>query len=139
MSTQNAHTIQTALWQAGLFLAVTMALVALQRLGWLGKEDGARNLQILMGLWLAGYGNMMPKQVSRLRSIAGSRRRQTALRVSGWAFTLAGLAQAGLWLLAPRAIAGPLSMGAVGLATAICLSYAVSCWARAGEAARRDD
>ena len=83
-------------------------------------------MQILIGLGLAAYANLMPKQLGRpRRSPHAEARTQAALRVGGWSMTLAGLVYAGLWALAPLPVADIASTMAVAAALAVTLGYAL--------------
>ena len=120
--------ITTAIAIALLFLAAAAGLRYAEGAGLMGADGARRALQILIGLGLAGYANLMPKRISGApRSPLVERRTQAALRVGGWSLTLAGLTQAGLWAFAPLAVADPGSMIAVASALALTLGYAL--WA----------
>lgn len=114
----------SALTVAALMIAAAFTLKTVERAGWLDAETAKRVVQVLIGLGLAAYGNLMPKQVGPLRrSLVAQARIQTSLRVGGWAFALAGLAYAGLWAFAPLAFADTASMLAVMAAVAVTLGY----------------
>jgi len=121
--------ITTGVIAAVAILAGAAAIKAAERSGVLSAEGGMRAFQAVMGLMVAFYGNLIPKGLSRIRSIEAERRKQSALRVSGWAFTLAGLAYAALYALAPLAIADKASDGAIIGAIAITLIYSLWCFA----------
>jgi hypothetical protein len=110
---------------AGLLILAALALKYAQHAALISPSAAGSGGQIAIGLALAAYANFMPKRLA-------SGRRQTALRVSGWAFMIAGLADAALWAFAPQSLAWPASMAAVGTATAVCLVFTVwACAARA--------
>lgn len=110
---------------AGLLILAALALKYAQHAALITPRAAGSGGQIAIGLALAAYANFMPKRLA-------TGRRQTALRVSGWAFMLAGLADAALWAFAPESLAWPASMAAVGTATAVCLVFTVwACAARA--------
>lgn len=120
----------SAVTLAAAFLAVSFGLKAAEHAGWLDGETTKRIIQVLIGLGLAGYANLMPKQIgAATRSVEAQARTQTALRVGGWAFTLAGLAYAGLWAFAPADFADTAGMVAVGGAMVLTLGYAAWCLA----------
>lgn len=126
-----------ALTVAALIVAVAAGLRTATAAGWLDHDGARRIMQILIGLGLAAYANLMPKQIGSLRrSPAIQARTRAALRVGGWALTLAGLAQAGLWAFAPIAVADTGSLLAVGGATQLTLGFAVwtgaACWMGGG-------
>ena len=109
-----------------VFLATAAGLRFAANAGWIGADSGARAIQVVIGLGLALYGNLMPKQIGAARrSARAETAAQAALRVGGWSMTLAGLAYAALWALAPRALADTGGMIAVGAATALTFGYAV--------------
>lgn len=120
--------ITTAIAIALLFLAAAAGLRYAEGAGLIGADGARRALQILIGLGLAGYANLMPKRISGApRSPLAERRTGAALRVGGWSLTLAGLTQAALWAFVPPAVADPASMIAVASALALTLGYAL--WA----------
>ena len=82
----------------------------------------SRLVQIAIGLSLVVIANGAPKQIGRPRaSLEAEGRAQAARRAAGWSLTLAGLIYAGVWILAPVALAAPVSMAvvAIGLTLAV--------------------
>lgn len=117
------------------FLAATAALRYASVQGIIGEDVATRAVQVIIGLGLAAYANVMPKQVSgRRRSPQAETRAQAAQRVGGWSITLAGLVHAGLWAFAPLSLASPASMVVVGGAVVLTMAHAVWCFT-----ARRSD
>jgi hypothetical protein len=111
---------------AASILAVAAGLRYAEGAGLIEAEGARRAMQILFGLVLAAYANLMPKQLgSARRSPHAESRAQAALRVGGWSLTLGGLAYAGLWVLAPLAVADRASMVVVATALALTLGYAL--------------
>jgi hypothetical protein len=111
------------------FLAAAAALRYASVHGMIGEDVATRAVQVIIGLGLAAYANVMPKQVSGpRRSAQAETRAQAAQRVGGWSITLAGLAHAGLWAFAPLSFASPASMVLVGGAVALTLGHAVWCF-----------
>jgi hypothetical protein len=107
-----------------LFLATAAALTYAQTLELIGHDAAKRTMQVLSGLMLAGYANLMPKDVGRWRpSALAVARAQSALRVGGWSMTLAGLVYAGLWAFAPLGFADVASMIVVASAMLITMVY----------------
>lgn len=105
--------------------------------GLIGDDLAARAMQVLIGLILAAYANVMPKQVGGPRKSAEAETRaQAALRVGGWSMTLAGLAYAGLWAFAPPAFADVASMAVVAGALIVTLGHAVWCFTACRRAGR---
>jgi len=126
-----AKRLVAALGLAILILAVAAGLRYAQGVGILGGTEAKRAMQVLIGLSLAAYANNMPKQLGRAgASPLAAARIQAALRIGGWSFTLAGLAYALLWGIAPLGVADPASMSMVIAAMAVTLGYAL----RAGAA-----
>lgn len=96
--------------------------------GMIGGDGARRSMQVLIGLMLAGYANIMPKQLGPVRaSPRAEAAAQAALRIGGWSLTLAGVGYAGLWALAPLEIADVAGMAVVAAATLLTAGYAV--WA----------
>jgi hypothetical protein len=113
---------------AAFILAAAAALRYAEAAGWIGDEGARRAMQVLIGLMLAGYANLMPKQLGRPRgSSRAEAAAQAALRVGGWSLTLAGIAYAGLWAFMPLEIAD--TSGLVVVATATLLTAGYSTWA----------
>ena len=126
---------------AAFILGSAFALRYAEGAGWIGDEGARRTMQVLIGVMLAGYANMMPKQLGRPRgSPRAEAAAQAALRVGGWSMTLGGLAYAGLWAFAPLGLADVASIVVVASALALTIGY--SLWAfttcrRAGGASIR--
>ena len=109
---------------AVLILGTAAALSYAQRVDLIGPDAAQRTLQVLIGLILAAYSNLMPKEVGPWRASAlAAARAQAALRVGGWSMTLAGLTYAGLWALAPLAFADVASIVVVLSAMLITMGY----------------
>ena len=119
---------------AAFILGSALALRYAEGAGMMSVDEVRRAMQALIGLMLAGYANLMPKQGRGFGSLTGQARAQTALRVGGWSLTLAGLAYAGLWAFAPLEIADTAGLAVVAAATVVTASYAL--WAFT--ACRRD-
>ncbi|MGV8930153.1 MAG: hypothetical protein ACOH1E_10390 [Brevundimonas sp.] len=113
---------------AVFILGSALALRYAEGAGMVGEETGRRAMQVLIGLMLAAYANLMPKQLGRARNSAvAEARAQSALRVGGWSLTLAGLTFAGLWAFAPIDVADVASMVVVAAAMVVTIGYAI--WA----------
>ena len=126
----------TAIAIALLFLAAAAGLRYAEGAGLIGVDGARRALQVLIGLGLAGYANLMPKRISGApRSPLAERRTQAALRIGGWSLTLAGLTQAALWTFAPLPVADVGSMAAVAAALTLTLAYALWAFTTCGRAA----
>lgn len=117
------------------FLAAAAALRYASVQGTIGEDVATRAVQVIIGLGLAAYANVMPKQVGGpRRSREAETRAQAAQRVGGWSITLAGLIHAGLWAFAPLSFASTGSMVVVGGAVILTLGHAFWCFT-----ARRSD
>lgn len=117
------------------FLAAAAVLRYASLYGFIGEDVATRAVQVIIGLGLAAYANVMPKNLlAPRRSVEAETRAQAAQRVGGWSMTLAGLVHAGLWAFAPLSLASPASMVVVGGAVVLTLAHAVWCFT-----ARRSD
>jgi len=113
---------------AVFILAAAAALRYAQDLESISPDAAKRAMQVMIGLILAAYANLMPKDVGQWRASArATARSQSALRVGGWSLTLAGLGYAGLWAVAPIAVADVAAMVIVAVATLVTVGYGV--WA----------
>ena len=121
-----AKPIVQALGLAAVFLGVTFALRYAGATGWISEDLSRRAVQVMIGLGLAGYGNLMPKQSGKPRASAQAETAaQAALRVGGWSMALAGLVYAALWAFAPLAFADDASLFVILGATALTLGFAI--------------
>ncbi len=126
----------TAVALAVFILVAAAALKYAHDLGSISPDVAKRTMQVMIGLILAAYANVMPKDVGRWRASARAvARSQSALRVGGWSLTLAGLGYAGLWAFAPIAFAEVAATVIVAIATLVTTGYGI--WAFAS--CRRQD
>ena len=110
---------------AALILGMAAGLKYAQSLDLIAPDAAKRTMQVTIGLMLAAYANLMPKDVGPWRASAlAMARSQSALRVGGWSMTLAGLVYAGLWAFAPLGFADVASMVVVASAMVITAGYA---------------
>ena len=91
---------------AGTMTVVIFGAILANRLGLIGHEAtsliGARGGNVVFGLMAAVLGNAFPKTVFPLSpSRAGEASAQAYKRLTGWTYTLGGVAYAGVWLVAP--------------------------------------
>ena len=117
---------------AGIILAA-LGLKAAEHAQLVPAAIGDRTFQVMIGLGLAFYGNFIPKRIGAVRSAVAAGRRQTMLRVSGWAFTLAGLAYAALTVALPVPLGATLGMAAIASALAVTVVFSLVCvagWSR---------
>jgi hypothetical protein len=127
---------------AAFILGSAMALRYAEGAGWIGDEGARRTMQALIGLMLAGYANLMPKQLGRPRGTPRAEAAaQAVLRVGGWSLAVAGVAYAGVWAFAPLDVADIAGMAVVAGAMLLTLGYAVqaftACRRAGGPAAGR--
>lgn len=128
--------IRTALIAALAILGGTLLLRELVHAGMLDGSVGTRAAMLANGVIVALFGNLTPKSLKAPRhSIEAERRVQSALRRTGWAITLAGLAYALVWLVAPEAFAQPVSLAVLGLAVLYTLMLALRCRMRGDDGA----
>jgi hypothetical protein len=109
---------------AVLILGTSAALTYAQSRDLIGSAAAQRTMQVMVGLILAAYANLMPKDIGPWRSSAEAMAKsQSVLRVGGWSMTLAGLTYAGLWAFAPLAFANVASVVVVAAALVITVGY----------------
>jgi hypothetical protein len=114
-----------ALALAALVLASAAALRYAEGLEMIGVDAARRTMQVMIGLILAAYANLMPKDVGPWRASASvAIRRQSARRVGGWTLTLAGLGYALFWAFTPIAFAAVAGPVVVATALLITVTYA---------------
>jgi len=113
---------------AVFILAAAAGLNYLRDLGSVSPDAARRLMQVMIGLILAAYANLMPKDIGRWHASArAAARSQSVLRVGGWSLTLAGLGYAGLWTIAPIAFADVASIVIVAIAMLVTVGYGI--WA----------
>jgi len=107
-----------------LVMASAAVLRYAQGAGLIEEDAARRTMQVMIGLILAAYANLMPKDVGPWQASAlAVARAQSTLRVGGWSMTLAGLAYAGLWAFAPLGFVNLASMVVVASAMVIMMGY----------------
>jgi len=113
-----------ALALAAVVLASAAALRYAEGLELIGADTARRTMQVMIGLILAAYANVMPKEIGQWRASArAAMLSQSVLRVGGWSLTLAGLGYAGLWAFTPIAFADVAGMLVVAAATLVTVAY----------------
>ena len=116
--------LSMAIAVAAGFLATAAAVNYAQRLDLIGPEAAKRTIQVMSGLILACYANLMPKDIGPWRaSTVAAARAQSALRVGGWSMTLAGLGYAALWAFAPLGFADIASVVVVASAMLVTMGF----------------
>jgi len=113
---------------AGAAVLILLPLGAIVARNWGWVEDAGHDLPgrlygIAAGLIIAAYGNIAPRKLVRYDPASPRpAARQAAIRFSGWAFVLGGLANAAIWaFVSPIDLAAMLSM--VPLAAALILVF----------------
>ena len=131
---------RTAATAAGaLFLIGTSALARLAAHAEMIDADMmTRMAQIAIGLSLVVLANGAPKQIGRPRaSLEAEGRAQAARRAAARSLTLAGLIYSGVWVLAPIALAAPVSIGVVVIGLSLAIVYAlIVCRSQSADVAR---
>jgi hypothetical protein len=113
-----------ALALAAFILGTSAALRYAESVDAVSADAGRRTIQVLIGLILAAYANIMPKEIGRWRGSArAASRSQSALRVGGWSLTVAGLAYAAFWAFTPIGFADAAGMAVVAAATTLTAAY----------------
>ncbi|TWT21420.1 hypothetical protein FQY83_08755 [Luteimonas marina] len=112
---------------AAVMIGAALLLALARKQGWIDHGLVVRAYNVVMGLALAVYFNVMPKVMHEAppRSMREATLAQAVARVSGWTMTLAFLAWAALWAFAPQEIAKAGSLAAVGASVAVMLGYTV--------------
>ena len=97
------QSIPTAVVFAALMLGIPLALTLARPYGLLDRTDiDRRSTGVLIGVFLAMSGNVMPKNLPPLSSTGIDGARQQAFhRRMGWTWALCGLASAIAWLALP--------------------------------------
>lgn len=121
----------SAIGLAAFIIGVSAAAAYAKYLGLIGPDLTDRIVQVMVGLVLAGYANIMPKTLTPPRASAHAEAlAQSVRRVGGLFMTLGGLAWAAIWAFAPMSFTIPLAIAAVGSATVITLGYGLWAWRR---------
>ncbi|GGA29348.1 ammonium transporter [Dyella nitratireducens] len=109
-----------ALAWAFVMLVLALGMSVANKLGYIERDTVLRVAVGVIGLWLAWYGNRLPKTF--VRSAQG----RQAQRVSAWSMVLSGLVYAGLWAFAPIPVATWGGVSAVLLGIVVTLGYCLS-------------
>jgi hypothetical protein len=113
-------------WAGGMLVLAVCAVVA-RRLGYIDRDTAERIFLGVVGLWMAWYGNRIPKTFVR------SAQARQAKRVAGWSQVVSGLAYAGLWAFAPIPVAIWAGTAVVFAGLVVTLGYCLSlrAWSKA--------
>ena len=117
--------LSAALAWAGGIIAFALAATYARRLGYVDHDTVTRVVIGLNGIWIAWYGNRIPK------TFAPSACARRAKRVSGWSMVLSGLVYTGLFAFAPLAVAFVAGSGAIIAGIAVTVGYCLSLRAKA--------
>jgi len=118
--TMNKELTASLVWAGGM-MALALGATYAHKLGYIHSDTVTRLVTGVTGLWMAWYGNRMPKAIVRVP--AGARQ---ARRVASWSLVLSGLVYAGLWAFAPIPVAITAGSGAVLAGIAVTLGYCLS-------------
>jgi hypothetical protein len=125
--------IATAVVFAALMMGIPLALTLARSYGLVdGLEVARRSTGVLIGLFLAMVGNVMPKHLPPLSSGYDPVRQQAFHRLTGWTWVLCGLASAIGWLTLPLDLAETAAMVLPLTAIALTILHLVRLARRAG-------
>jgi uncharacterized membrane protein len=130
----NTKSMTVGVIWAAVLIASALGLKSAQHAHLIDADVALRGEQVMIGLGLAFYGNYIPKNLRSASSATVASRMQSAQRVAGWGFMLAGLIYAALSAFAPHGIGETLAMLAVFAAVVVTVIYSVIC-----AASRRHD
>jgi uncharacterized membrane protein len=109
------HEIRRALWTAGALIGVALLLKWMSNTGAINGDVSERLIQVAIGVVLVVTANFVPKQLSKISEDGCEpSRRQSLQRFTGWAFVLAGIAYAIIWIAAPMDVAFVASVCVIG-------------------------
>ena len=112
-------------------LATALAVAWAKSGGLIDDNLGDRIVMAVIGLVVAASNNAIPKQLAApLASMRAEAVAQSVRRMGGWAMTLAGLAWAAIWALAPMALANPLAISVMVVALVVTVGHGCLAWRR---------
>lgn len=120
----NKELIASLAWGGGM-IALALGATLARKLGYIDGDTVTRVVVGVNGLWIAWYGNRMPK------TFVPSAQAREARRVAAWSLVLSGLVYAGLWAFAPIQVAVAGGCGAVLLGIAVTIGYCLRLRAKA--------
>ena len=115
----NKETRAAVAWAGGM-LVLTAGTVVAHRLGYIDRDVVMRVEFGVLGLWIACFGNRIPKTF--VRDVQA----RQAQRVSAWAQVLSGLVYAGLWAFAPIPVATWYGTAVILISVAVTLGYCLT-------------
>jgi hypothetical protein len=109
---------------AAAMIGCALLLALARKQGWVDAEQVVRGQNVIIGLALAAFCNLMPKRLNGSpRSVQHATMAQAVRRVGGWVMTLAFLVWTALWGFAPLELARIGSMAVVGASVAVMIGY----------------
>ncbi len=120
----NKEMIRGLAWAGGI-IGLALAATYARRLGYVDRDTVTRLVIGLNGLWIAWYGNRIPKV------FAPNACARHAKRVSGWSMVISGLVYAALFAFAPLQAAFFGGSGAILAGIAVTIGYCLSLRAKA--------
>ena len=111
--------IGALVWAAAM-LALAFGATFAHRLGYIDRDTVTRLVTGVIGLWMAWYGNLIPKRLAR------SAQARQIQRVAAWSQVVSGLVYAGLWAFAPIQVAVSVGTCVVLAGIAVTFGYVLS-------------
>ena len=110
---------------AGAIIVSALLLTLARSQGWIDQSQVGRAVNIVIGLGMVAYANVMPKFMHETppRSLREATLAQAFGRVGSWAMTLGFLVWTALWAFAPRDIAQVGSIAAVVASMVVMFGY----------------
>ncbi len=109
-----------ALVWGGFMLVLAVGATFAHRLGYIDRETVSRLTIGVIGLWIAWYGNRIPKTFTK------SAQARQIQRVAAWSQVLSGLAYAGLWAFAPMPLAIKAGTAVIFAGLAVTFGYCLT-------------
>lgn len=125
MTKEQYKELTGALLWAGIMFALALGATVAHKVGYIDRDTVTRLVTGVFGLWMAWYGNRIPK------TFAPNACARQAQRVAAWSMVLSGLVYAGLWAFAPIPVAITGGCGAVVAGIAVTLGYCLRLRAKA--------
>ncbi len=127
--------IPAALFGASLILAGSLAAGLANEVGLINADAEERASGIIMGMVLIVTGNFLPKVVRPLnKGACDQARAKAAERFTGWAFVIAGIFYALVWMFAPVDHAN--SISSLAAVSAFISAFAAWVWLVRGKLIR---
>jgi hypothetical protein len=120
MKEETKKELMAALVYAVCMLALAFGMIAARNAGYVDKDTVTRIVTAPIGLWMAWYGNRMPK------TFVPNAKAREARRVAAWSQVASGLVYAGLFLFAPLSVAFIGGAAAVIAGIVVTVGYCLS-------------